>query len=579
MPAPYIIGQGTGIVAGPPSSSTTVNVVVPVGVGPIPVGTLVIIMSGMNNSATSIDSRGNVYGGMNVVGIRYLYAVLTTQLEVGDTIPFTASTGGDSRITFDVLVVGVPTTSAAADQDPPLTLESTPPFNLVSGRDSNNNAFAGNPPLCNGSQYAPGSSWGHVTGPGVTINALDGVTRVHTANERPRITFLGLGRAKGNAGLSFNNNPLPADFVLTPGEWTSLTTFAHTIANLAGTQSYTWTHAIYYKIISPGTPAPDYDALNKFTVPGVDYKTAGGISWGAGTSWRTWVVQFIPEGVNLDLLQLKGVSFLFRSYQGEFDNLGSAIVERSLDAGASWPKSWTVASGLETTGTPSIPTLASSPWDDVFVVVHDASGFTRIYLYNPITDSWSLHASSSSSARRYPRMVVQAHRQVICGHDGTDLLFFASQDYFVTAPTALTGLTIAGIPAQLCVLREDRRGALHVVYVTGAGALLHRYSEDGITWSATNTLDTGVTGYVGYGLNLVSALLLYWKTTTLHALRLEEDYRSVDTSLTAPAGSWIRGTMPVVGTNRDDFMALGKIGADLETRYSPDLGVSFAEPS
>jgi hypothetical protein len=341
-----------------------------------------------------------------------------------------------------------------------------------------------------------------------------------------------------------------------------------------------------------GLPAPaeTIDVLRNDTSAVVDTPTTdafaywfstplpanGSFIWEVGTDLveliardRIRVTAVLPaDEFHQDLIQM-GVGWWLKSYRIAED----AVVRRSLDATATWSETWTVAGGLETTGTPSIPTLAVSRWDDTFVVVHDSTGATKVYLFNPITDGWALTATHAG--KRYPRLVIQLHRQVLAAHDGTDLRFWSSDDYGVNL-TALAGLTIAAVPVQLCVLREDRRGILHVVYVDGSDNLLHRYSEDGESWSAAETLDTGVTGYVGYGLTTPFALVTYWKTTTLHAVRLEEDYRSVAATLTPPSGLTV-GTVPVWGSNREDFHLAAKAGADLEIHYTPDGGATFAE--
>lgn len=275
---------------------------------------------------------------------------------------------------------------------------------------------------------------------------------------------------------------------------------------------------------------------------------------------------------HLDLLQHLGGLFWFRSYRDG----ALAKVERSIDQGASWPQVWTAATDLVETGQyRSAPTLAATRWDQELLAYHAAGPIARIRIFNPQTDVWDLHGSHAGLW--YPRLLVQTHRSVLTAHDGTDLRFYASNDYGATI-AGLGGLTIPAVPMQLCVLRQDRRGWLHIIYRDASDTLLHRYSEDGSGWSAAATLAINAR-YPGYAQVLPSALVTYFEDGTLRLLRLSEDYRSLELVLTAPPGAWKRGHLPIYQSHRDEVFAVGQIGAELKTRYTPDRGVSWAEPS
>lgn len=270
---------------------------------------------------------------------------------------------------------------------------------------------------------------------------------------------------------------------------------------------------------------------------------------------------------HVDLVELPGTPWLFRAYRTG----ASVSVERSVDEGHSWPDTTGIIGAFETGANAAVPTLAALRWDDLLCAAHDSGPNAQVWMSEDGGETFTL--LRTVSGLRYPRLAV-SELPWMAAHNGSRLEFRYSLDGGVTW-TEETGLRIT-CPLHLCALRVDRRGWLQCIYADAGGALQHVASQDHAAWLSPVQI-AAAGAYPAYALNTPAALVLFWNGSTLTVTRLESDYETVDTGLTAPTGSWKKGVMGAIGSHRDDFVIVGKI-TSLETRYSPDLGTNWPTP-
>lgn len=282
--------------------------------------------------------------------------------------------------------------------------------------------------------------------------------------------------------------------------------------------------------------------------------------------WHDWETDPAPAA-GVDLLQLQA-GLLLRSGATE----GTIRVERSGDAGVSWPLSVDLATDG---GSTSVPTLTRNALDQVWCWYHDATGNTQVYLSKDWGTSWEPFASHAGL--RYPRAARQWRRLLVAAHDRTTLRVYQSAD---------DGLNLEEIPAlalacpeQLVAFAVDRHDRAHLVYRTAGGALQLRRLELDDTWSDPVTVaEDGTQPALALGLQF--GLILYWVGETLHAARTDEAYAEIAGTVAAPAG-FARCYLGVLMDQAEMHLYAAGLDPDRERaiRYSGDAAATWGAPT
>ena len=266
-------------------------------------------------------------------------------------------------------------------------------------------------------------------------------------------------------------------------------------------------------------------------------------------------------------------AWLWRAYRGAAGNR-SMLVEASLTGGVTWVGG-VVAAEAETDadGSGSVPSLAVGPHGTVFLAYHVTGGTSRIYRTDDSGRTWSLHESIASL--RYPRLLIGVTNVLLAAHNGTQLLFYRTNDWWDTR-SALAGLSITA-PAQRCALIEDHSGIVHVVYTDAGGSLQHRYTADLLTWSSTTNLGTGTRR--AFAVYHVSGFLAYYSGSTLTAIGVKNDGKTSDGAIAVPSGTWQPGDLGSLIDRHGLFWITGSIDDVVVSRYSKNAGAAWATPS
>lgn len=145
-------------------------------------------------------------------------------------------------------------------------------------------------------------------------------------------------------------------------------------------------------------------------------------------------------------------------------------VARSLDQGATWPLTVTVASDA---ASDAAPALVVTPKDELFLWYHAASLAGKCWLLPDYLEAAPVLVASHP-AYVFPRPCWWQDRILLAYMNGDTLLIDESFDFGVT----LGGATSLGTqPRQRASLITDRFGLAHVLYVDGSGQLTHRWSD------------------------------------------------------------------------------------------------------
>ncbi len=283
--------------------------------------------------------------------------------------------------------------------------------------------------------------------------------------------------------------------------------------------------------------------------------------------WQTW--QVTPTdlgGDTVDLLQGGAPGLWFRAYR---DGTG-IYCQRATDEGASWETAIQIANDApDGVG----PTLALAPDESLLLAYHNTALATKIYRSDNLNaDLAGWHLQGTHAAKRYPRLAVQFGRLLVALFNGQILELHAADDW----GASLTLLTGAGVlPRQLVALRVDGRDWLHLWYTDRDGQVVHRYIPDPAdegTWGAAAFVGLGA--YVGAALGVFTGALAFQDYEDLAVSRLAAGYEVVESSRTAPPGTWKESFAPgpVVSGDREWWHLASRNGDDdsLQVRVSSD---------
>jgi hypothetical protein len=174
---------------------------------------------------------------------------------------------------------------------------------------------------------------------------------------------------------------------------------------------------------------------------------------------------------------------------------------------------------------------------------------------------------------RYPRPAFQDRRPLIAMcRDGALHLFREGASGAVLLNRVAT---LAGIEEQLVSLSVDGWQTAHLVYRGGSGALVHRYSQDGVAWSAPVTWIAGGSSPVlavrprggGFLACLVAGELQIW--------RVEPSYAVPTLQKTSVIAQGAAGQVGAVIDRSGTWWVATTAGAAVETYYSRDEGESW----
>jgi hypothetical protein len=267
-------------------------------------------------------------------------------------------------------------------------------------------------------------------------------------------------------------------------------------------------------------------------------------------------------GGGIDLAQTPN-GWLYRAH----NDAGLVKVGQSKDAATTWE---TV--NIDNDASADSPVaLVSNNRGDLALFYHTSAGDLRIWQRPRYVGTWAASNWSdvgTVTGLRFPVACVLGRQLLIALHSNTDFRIYTSED-LGTSSTLLA--TIAGVDQQLVALRADRRGIAHLLTRTSGGALQHRWSRDGATWSTPTTLVTTSPApeLLAFAVGLRDAFLAYFVNATLTARVTDETYGADAGSSLVPTGFTYATVRPgVLYDHRGDLIMVARDDADtLRVRY------------
>lgn len=240
------------------------------------------------------------------------------------------------------------------------------------------------------------------------------------------------------------------------------------------------------------------------------------------------------SGLGVDAVQLASTGWLARVSQWE----GTVTVERSLDAGVTWPEELAreIASSA---AQDSIPTLMRNHHDELFCWWHDADGNAQCDFSKDLGETWSVH--TTRPGKIFPRAVEHLGRTLLFLHDGdTTLSIYGNDSWGLGADTLLTEFTLPPqlVQAKVFRTRDGKDEIAHVLAQAAIpGPIAHRFSKDGVNWSPSTQIVVGDAGYPGYALGRRAGFISYEGEGEYVLGRTTETYDEIDDLVEMPEAS------------------------------------------
>jgi hypothetical protein len=174
------------------------------------------------------------------------------------------------------------------------------------------------------------------------------------------------------------------------------------------------------------------------------------------------------EGVDLAATQV-GLHYVFRD--------GSDIFcQTTYDLGQTWETPVAVGGSAASDAMPSL--CVDRFRDEQLFLWYHTSTEIKCFRSPDYGVTWTLHATHSG--KKWPRLAPGLDVQALAAYVGSDVVVYPTADHGVTLDAAT--LTVAA-ETQLPAIVRDFKGLLHLFYEDG-GLIYHRYSEDGVNWTA-----------------------------------------------------------------------------------------------
>lgn len=289
------------------------------------------------------------------------------------------------------------------------------------------------------------------------------------------------------------------------------------------------------------------------------------------TRWDLILLALKPEvGAGVALVTLSN-NWLVRAR----NDGGVAKVDRSTNAGVSFGILQTIDNDADAGSSLS---LYASPWDHVGLLYHNSDGALRVWRSDDWGSTWT--DLGTQAGKTFASGAWQNGRLVVALFQSGTLRIFESFDFGATLSQIAT---ISDTSQEVIQLRTDRADILHLVYRNPSGALLHRWSKDGVTWSSAETLQAGAASAESpaYAVGMERATYTYVQGGFPFGQRTTEGYGANSAAITMPAGITFEPvSFGLAYDGRDNLYLSGRDTNDvIQTRVSKDQGRTWSTPS
>jgi hypothetical protein len=286
------------------------------------------------------------------------------------------------------------------------------------------------------------------------------------------------------------------------------------------------------------------------------------------TRYPNWYDFGGAAGNGLDLAQHPS-GWLLRARRDGSD----IVVERSLNAGVTWPDTETVGSDA---GEDAAPALLVTRRGETYLAYHTSADAARLWRSDEAGESGSWQSVATHAGRVFPRLGELPGRLLLLYQDSGNLKAAQSDDGGATFAAATDlGAADPG-PVGLIV---DRHARPHVLYASGDALMLRRADSGAAEWETAVSLGASPAALPAFAAGLRAALLSWWEGETPKLAVTDETYGAIERSLSAPSGAWEPAAVGLLFDARDEAYWLGLLSGAAAVRYSGDEGESWQAPA